>query len=297
MRVAFIGLGKMGLPMAANLLRAGHEVTVYNRTVARGEPLRTAGARLATSPADAVQGVEVLVTMLADDAAVEAVLFGPEGAFAALPEGAVHASMTTISVRLARALAQRHDEAGHGFLAAPVFGRPEVAQAGKLQVVAAGPVTDLERCRPLFAAVGQGVVHVGEDPGLAPTVKLAGNFLLAAAIEALGESVALVEKSGGDKRQFLDIMGNLFRSPIYENYGRLVVERRFTPAGFALRHGLKDVRFALAAADAEGVPMPLASLLHDHFLTAANTGLADADWAALGGLAADRAGLPEARRR
>ncbi len=297
MRVAFIGLGRMGLPMAANVLRAGHRLTVYNRTASRADALAAEGAAVAATPAGAARGAEVLVTMLADDSAVESVLFGddgataPEGAFGALPRGAAHVSMSTIGVALSRRLAARHAAAGHDYLAAPVFGRPEAAEAGRLRPVVAGPAAVVARCRPVLEAVGREVFVLGEDPGLANTVKLAGNFVLASAIEALGEAIALVRKSGGEASAFMEVMNALFASPVYASYGGLIVEERYEPAGFAFRLGLKDLLLALAAGGAEEVPLPLASVLRDHFLTGVAGGLGDADWAALGRLAAGRAGL------
>jgi 3-hydroxyisobutyrate dehydrogenase-like beta-hydroxyacid dehydrogenase len=292
MRIAFIGLGGMGMPMARNLLRAGHQLTVYNRTRARAAALEPLGAAVADSPAAAAQGVEVLVTMVADDAALEAVLFGDGGALAALGRGASHVSMSTISPALSRRLTARHDAVGQTYVAAPVFGRPEAAEAKQLWVVAAGPPGAIERCRPLFDAVGQGTIAVGDDPPRANVIKIAGNFLLVAAIEALGEAFALVRKHGIAPAELLDVVnGRLFRSPIYENYGKLIAAERYEPAGFKLKYGLKDVRLALAAADEVAAPMPLASLMRDRYLSAVARGWSDIDWAALARVAATDAGL------
>jgi 3-hydroxyisobutyrate dehydrogenase-like beta-hydroxyacid dehydrogenase len=292
MEIGFIGLGSMGLPLARRLLEAGHRVAVYNRTPAAAERLAPFGAVAADSPAAAARGAEALVTMVADDAALEAVLEGERGALAALPPGAVHVSMSTISPRLSRRLAERHAAAGQAYVAAPVFGRPDAAAAGKLWIVAAGPAAALERCRPLFEAMGQGVIPVGDDPARANVVKLAGNLLLAAAIEALGEAFVLARKHGIAPEDVLDVVnGRLFRSPIYENYGRLIAAQRYEPAGFRLRHGLKDVRLALEAGEAVAAPLPLASLVRDRFLSAVARGWGDADWAALARVAAADAGL------
>jgi 3-hydroxyisobutyrate dehydrogenase-like beta-hydroxyacid dehydrogenase len=292
MRIAFIGLGSMGLPMATNLLRAGHDLIVYNRTRSRAEALAGQGARVAESPRQAATGVEVLITMLADDAAVESVMFGDDGAILGLARGATHVSMSTISHSLSRRLAAEHGARGQIYVAAPVFGRPDAAQAAKLWIVAAGAVPAIERCRPLFDALGQGVEVVGDDPPMANVVKLAGNFVLASAIETMGEAFALVRKHGVDPQRFLDIAnGRVVRSPVYENYGTIIVNRRYQPAGFKLRHGLKDVRLALAAGDEVMAPLPFASLLRDHYLTAAARGWGDLDWAALARLSAENAGL------
>jgi 3-hydroxyisobutyrate dehydrogenase-like beta-hydroxyacid dehydrogenase len=292
MKLAFIGLGSMGLPMATNLLKAGNDLTVYNRTRDRAESLGKQGARVAGSPREAASGVDVLITMLADDAAVEAVMFGDQGALVGLGRGAIHLSMSTIGHAFSRRLASEHSARDQKYVVAPVFGRPDAAQAAKLWIVVAGPGDAIERCRPLFGAIGQGVEVVGEDPPVANVVKLAGNFVLASAIEALGEAFALVRKYGVDPKRFLDIAnGRLIRSPVYENYGNLIAGERYQPAGFKLRHGLKDARLALAAGEEVTAALPLASLLRDHYLTAMARGWSDLDWAALAKLSAVNAGL------
>ncbi|HEY0526219.1 MAG TPA: NAD(P)-dependent oxidoreductase [Stellaceae bacterium] len=291
MEIGFLGLGNMGLPMARNLLKAGHAVTVYNRSPGKAEELhRDHGARVARTPAEAA--APVAVTMLADDAAVEAVVFGENGLLAALPKGAIHISMSTISVALSRRLAAAHEAAGQRYVAAPVFGRPDAAAAGKLFVVAAGAADARATCRPVFDAVGQKTFEPGDDPAAANVVKLSGNFLIAAAIESMGEAFALARKSGIDPRQYLDILtGTLFGAPVYRNYGGMIAEERYAPPGFKLPLGLKDVRLVLAAGDAAGVPMPVASLLHDRFLAGIGRGYGDLDWSALGKIAANDSGL------
>jgi 3-hydroxyisobutyrate dehydrogenase-like beta-hydroxyacid dehydrogenase len=296
MKVAFVGLGNMGAPMAANLRRAGHELVVYNRTPDRAAPLAAQGARVARSPREAAAGGEVLITMLADDAAVEAVMFGQDGALEGLARGAVHVSMSTISPDLSRRLLAVHAARDQGYVAAPVFGRPEAAQAAKLWIVAAGRPDALERCRPLLEALGQGVEVVGDDPPKANVVKIGGNFLLAAAIEAMGEAFALVRKHGIDPARFIEVVnGRLLRSPVYENYAKIIVGEHWTPPGFKLRHGLKDIRLALGAGDEADVPLPLASLMRDRYLSAMAWGWADADWAALARVSAVEAGVEDRR--
>jgi 3-hydroxyisobutyrate dehydrogenase-like beta-hydroxyacid dehydrogenase len=292
MKTAFIGLGGMGLPMARNLLQAGHRLVVYNRTKTRAEGLEPLGATVAESPAVAARAADVLITMLADDGAVEAVLLGDGGALTALPRGAIHVSMSTISPALSRRLAERHRAAGQTYVAAPVFGRPEAAEAHRLWIVAAGPAAAIERCRPLFDAMGQGTIVAGEEPARANVIKLAGNFLLAAAIEAMGEAFAFGRKHGIAPAELLDVVnGKLFRSPIYENYGKLIADERYEPAGFKLRYGLKDVRLTLAAAEEVAAPMPVASVIRDHYLSGMARGWQDIDWAALARIAAADAGL------
>ena len=200
--------------------------------------------------------------------------------------------MSTISPALSRRLAERHRAAGQAYLAAPVFGRPEAAEAKKLWIVVAGPAAAIDRCRPLLDAMGQGTIAVGEDPARANVIKLAGNLLIAAAIEAMGEAVALARKYGIAPAELLDVVnGRVFRSPLYENYGKLIAAERYEPAGFKLKHGLKDARLALAAGDEVAAPLPLASLLRDHFLSAVARGWQDIDWAGLARVSAADAGL------
>jgi len=296
MKVAFIGLGNMGSAMARNLLRAGHDLAVYNRTRRAADPLEKDGARVAASAREAAVGAEVLVTMLADDAAVEAVIFGDRGAIEGLARGAVHASMSTISHALSRRLAAEHGTRGQLYVAAPVFGRPDAAAAGKLAIVAAGPAEAIDRCRPLFEVMGQALEILGDDAPQANVVKIGGNFLLASAIETLGEAFALVRKHGIDPARFLEIVnGRLVRSPVYENYGAIIAQQRFQPPGFKLRHGLKDMRLALAAGDEVDAPLPIAGLVRDHYLSAMAWGWADIDWAGLAKVSAVEAGLEQAR--
>jgi len=291
MDVGFIGIGRMGAGMVRSLLRAGHRVTVYNRTRDKADALRRDGAAVAASVAEACRA-DAVVTMLADDNAVEALVLGPAGVAASLPAGALHISSGTISVALARRLADAHDRAGQRVISAPVFGRPEAADAGRLFVIAAGASSDVERAAPVLDAFGQRTFSVSERPETANVVKLSGNFLIASTIEALGEALALVEKSGVAPRAFVDIItSTLFDAPIYRTYGVLIAERRFEPAGFAAPLGYKDVKLALTAAEDMRVPMPLASLLHDRFLALLAQGGEHLDWSAIGRLPAVEAGL------
>ena len=289
MRIAFLGLGSMGRPMAVNLARSDHELVVWNRTRSKAESLE--GSTVADSPAAAADGAAVVVTMLADDHAVGAVTGGDEGLLAGLGKGAVHASMSTISADLSRRLSADHSERGQRYVAAPVFGRPEAAQNAALWIVAGGAAADIDACRPVFDLLGQGVIEAGSDPAQANVMKLAGNFMLASAIEAMAEAYTLVRAHGIDAELFHTVMAErLFRSPIYQAYGGMVVAGRYEPAGFLLRHGLKDTRLALAAADEAEVPMPLGSLVHDRLLSAVARGWGDLDWAGLGRVAAEAAG-------
>lgn len=290
MNVGFIGLGRMGAGMAASLLKAGHRVTVFNRTRARTEPLVAQGAGAAASVADACHG-DAVITMLANDEAVEDVVFGENGIVASLPRGALHVSSSTISIALADRLAAEHARSGQPFVSAPVFGRPEAAAAGQLFVVAAGPTDAVSAAQPLLEAVGQRTFVVSQSHRAANLVKLSGNFLIAAAIESLGEAMALVDKAGIDRHDYLDLLtSTLFTAPVYKNYGALIADRKFEPAGFAAPLGQKDIRLALAAGEALKVPLPLASLLRDRFVALSAQGGEHLDWSAIGALAARDAG-------
>ena len=292
MKIGFIGLGNMGSGMAANLLKAGHEVTAYNRSQVRVDAVAAQGARPARSVAEACGG-DVVISMLANDEAVEAVTFGDGGILASLAPGSSHVSSSTISVALSERLTSAHADAGQGFVAAPVFGRPEAAAAAKLFVVAAGAPATLQTVSPAFDAIGQRTFVVSEEPKAANLVKLSGNFLIASVIESLGEAMALVDKAGVDKQEYLEILtSTLFGAPVYKTYGGLVARGEFEPAGFAAALGLKDVRLVLAAGEDLQVALPIASLLRDRFLTLLANGGAHLDWSAIGSLAAWEAGGP-----
>jgi 3-hydroxyisobutyrate dehydrogenase-like beta-hydroxyacid dehydrogenase len=292
MKVGFIGLGGMGLAMAQNLLAAGHALTVFNRTRARAEPLQERGAQVAETPAEAAREADAVLTMLADDRAVEDMTTGAEGLIAGLGPKAIHVSCSTISVELSQRLALLHAAAGQGYVAAPVFGRPDAAAAKQLWVLAAGRAGDVDRCMPLLEAIGRGVSRIGPEAPSANVVKLGGNFLIASMIEALGEAFALTRKSGIEPKVFLEVFQSVLAgSPIFGRYAGLVASETFEPAGFKMYLGLKDMRLALAAGEAAEVPMPMASLLRDQMLSAVAQGMGDLDWAALGRLNAERAGL------
>jgi 3-hydroxyisobutyrate dehydrogenase-like beta-hydroxyacid dehydrogenase len=290
MQVGFVGIGRMGSGMAANLLAAGHALTVYNRSAAKAESLVRKGATLAHTPGEAARG-DVVITMLADDHAVEQAVFGDGGILAALPRGGIHVSMSTISFALAERLAAAHRQKEQEFVAAPVFGRPDAAAAAKLFIVAAGKGEAIARCQPLFDVLGQRTFIMSEAAPTANLVKLSGNFLIAAVIEGLGEAVALVSKAGVDRAQYVDVLTNtLFGAPVYKTYGALIAEERFHPAGFKAELGHKDVRLALSAAQQLEAPMPLASLLADRFLALMAAGGGGLDWSALALLAKRDAG-------
>jgi 3-hydroxyisobutyrate dehydrogenase-like beta-hydroxyacid dehydrogenase len=302
MKVGLIGLGNMGSGMAANLLKGGHEVTVYNRTPSKAQALVAQGARYAAQVADACRG-DVVITMLADDNAVESVVFGNAGAsgsedvgsgvIESLARGAIHISSSTISVALAQRLAAAHSARGQRFVSAPVFGRPEAAAAARLFIAVAGAPDAVDACMPLFEAIGQKTFRFGENPPDANLVKLSGNFLISSVIEALGEAMALVGKAGLDQHQYVDFLtSTLFNAPVYKTYGGLIADKKFEPAGFAAPLGFKDNRLVLAAAETLRVPLPLASLIYQRFLTLLARGGESLDWSAFSQLAAEDAGMP-----
>ncbi|MDT5010798.1 MAG: hypothetical protein QOH57_2415 [Mycobacterium sp.] len=292
MKIGVIGLGNMGSGIAENLLKSGHQVIAYNRSQGKVDVLAEQGATPARSVAEAC-AADVVISMLADDSAVEAVTFGDGGILEHLAGGGIHVSSSTISVELAERLTAAHAEAGQRFVAAPVFGRPEAAQAGQLFVVAAGEPDTVRSLDVIFDAIGQRTFAISEDPKAASLIKLSGNFLIAAVIESLGEAMALVAKAGVDKQQYLDILtSTLFGAPVYKTYGGLIAAEKFVPPGFTGTLGAKDVRLVLAAAEGLSVPLPIASLLRDRFLALSANGGGDLDWSAVGALAAWEAGAP-----
>jgi len=290
MKVGFIGLGQMGRAMAGRLIEAGHELTVYNRSRAAAEPFRTRGARIAQQP-DEVLGAEIVITMLADDAAVEAVWVTPD-LIGRMPNSAIHLNMASVSLKMGKRLMALHAAAGSQYVSAPVFGRPDAAARGLLDIVAGGPEAAIARCNPLFGVLGRNAFTVGAEPYQANLVKIARNFLLATVIAGLGEAFALVRKSGIDPATFLGIITSTsFSAPVYKSYGRMMVDKAFVPTTFPLRLGLKDIELALEAGSDTQVPMPSASLIRELHLGAIAGGFGEKEWAALGEYIAQRSGL------
>lgn len=291
MEAGLIGLGQMGTGIAKSLIRAGHRLRLYNRTVTRAEALLGDGAVLGRSVAEACQD-DVVMTMLADDAAVEAVTFGPGGIAASLKPGAVHVSLSTISVALSERLTTEHARLAQEYVAAPVFGRPDAAEAARLAVVAAGKPDVVQRCRPLLEAMGPKLLVASERPTTANVIKLIGNFLLGSMIESLAEAFALGRKSGVNEELLFEFLTTaLFPAPVYKNYGEAILRRRFEPARFTVSLGAKDIQLVLSAASSQRVPMPIASVVRDRCLTAMARGNAESDWSVLGRIAAEDAGL------
>jgi len=289
--VGFIGLGRMGGPMAANLVAAGFTVRVWNRT--RGKA--PAGAVECSSPRELAEGCAIVATMVADDAALEQVTFGEEGLIAGLRRGGLHCSMSTISVALSRRLRDAHRAAGQRLVSAPVFGRPEAAQKRQLWIVCGGDQSDLAACEQLFAALGRGTFPVGEPPQ-ANVVKLMGNFLIAATIESAGEASALAEKAGLDPRKVMEFFATtMFASTAFAGYAARVATTDFEPAGFAMPLALKDMTLALQAGQELRAPLPFASLIRDRLLASLARGRDAWDWSGLASVAREDAGLPPRR--
>lgn len=291
MKTGFIGLGQMGAGMASRLHQAGYDLTVFNRSAERMQPLIAMGVKGAKSIAE-VCDADVVFTMLANDAALEETVLGPSGMLAHLKPGAIHVSCSTVGVALSARLVQTHAEKQHGYIAAPVFGRPEAAAAGKLFMVAAGDLDLIAKIQPLLDVLGQRTFIMADAPEKANLVKLSGNFLIATVIESLGEAMALVEKGGVDRHQYLELLtSSLFNIPLYKNYGGMIADRQFEPAGFAAPLGQKDMRLVQAAAEELQVPLPFASILRDRFLELMAHGGDKLDWSAVGSLAAKDAAL------
>lgn len=297
MKVGFIGLGAMGSAMAARLIDAGHEVAVWNRSPGPTEQLAQRGAHRLDNPADAFSGDAVL-TMLADDAAVRTVVLANDALKRAPNKKLVHVAMSTLSVAFARELEQAHAAAGLAYVAAPVLGRPDVAAAGKLNIIAAGAAEAIERVKPLLDVIGQKTWLLGAEPHKANVAKLSMNFLIGAAIEAMAEAVTLAECYEVAPGKLMELLtGTLFAAPVYATYGGLILKGGFMPANFKLTLGLKDMRLALAAGETAGVPMPFASIVRDNLVDAIGHGDGDKDWSAVSLVARRRAGLDGGSRR
>ena len=292
MNVAFIGLGNMGRPMAKNLLAAGFTLRVWNRTAGKAPE----GAHEAGSPREAANTAQVAITMLADDAAVQAVMLGETGLLAGLRPGGIHVGMSTVSSQLSARLADAHKAAGQRFVAAPVFGRPDAADKKLLWILPGGDEDAIAECMPIFAALGQGTFPAGTAPQ-ASLAKLAGNFMLASLIEMFGEAYTLAEKGGLDPVKLAETFATVLfaNAPIPKGYSARVASTQFVPAGFALPLGLKDVTLALKAADELRVPMPLGSLVRDHLLAALARGRESFDWGGMASVIREAAGLPPTR--
>jgi 3-hydroxyisobutyrate dehydrogenase-like beta-hydroxyacid dehydrogenase len=290
--IGFIGLGNMGEPIAANLIQAGHAVRVYNRTASKAAPLIQKGASLASTSADVATPGGIVFTMLSDDAAVEGVCLPPGSFVERLGPGGIHISLSTISPAAARRLAEHHKKYQVEYVASPVFGRPAAVAAKTAWLCTSGSIAAKTRVKPILDAISQAIFDFGDDPGGANVVKLCGNFLIASAMESLAEAFALARKNGIDPNAVADFFGKtLFSCPVYQGYGKLINARQYEPAGFRLVLGLKDLNLALQTAASSAVPMPVASLLRDRWLTGVAKGRGDMDWSVIALGVAEDAGL------
>jgi len=291
MKVALLGLGKMGTAIAAVLLRSGHQLTVYNRTAGKAQELANHGAKIASTPKEAVSDAEVVLTVVLDDAAMEHVTFGPDGILQALPQGAVHAGLSTISVELAKRLQREHAQRGREYIGAPVLGRPEAAREAKLILIAGGAPAGIAKVQPVFDALGRVTFRAGTEPWHANLFKLCSNFMISSMLETFGEAQALIRKAGSEPVEFVGLMAEFWGSTIYRNYGMLIATGKYDPPGGTLALGLKDNRLLLDAARELTVPLPLASLVRDQMLAAIAAGNAELDWSSLSDTAMRNAGL------
>ncbi len=293
MKIGFIGLGIMGGGMAKNLLAGGHDVTVFNRTRAKAEALVAAGAAVADTPLETATDAEVLITVLGGDASVAKILFeSGDDLIAALPEGAVHVSMETISVAYAETLTETHAARGKGLVCAPIIGRGDAAEAGELTLIVGGAQEDVDRCAPVFEPMSKRFVHVGAEPKTAAIVKLSNNYLIAGALGAMGEAFAVVRKAGVDPQVFYDLItATMFSAPIYTYYGKNIATDVHTPPNFRTPLGLMDITQMIDSAAALGVPTPLGELIQDQLRQTIEAGDEELDWSAIARVAARAGGL------
>jgi len=290
--IGFIGLGNMGQPMAANLLQAGYPVRVWNRSADRAAPLVTRGAVRVSRPEEAAEPGGLVISSLSNDQVLEEVVGANRALLQRLGPGGIHVSTSTVAPATSRQLAEGHQPFGVTYLAVPVLGRPDAAAAAKLWIFLSGPKEAKERVQPVLRTLGQGVFDLGEDPGAANVVKLACNFLMASAGEAMAEAFTLAEKNGMERCLVADLLvQTVFDCPVYRSYGRQIAEQRYLPALFKLSLGLKDISLVLQTAASSTVPMPLANLLHDHLLAAVAKGRGDLDVTGLAGEVSEAAGL------
>jgi 3-hydroxyisobutyrate dehydrogenase-like beta-hydroxyacid dehydrogenase len=280
--IGFIGLGRMGAAMAANLLKAGYRLRVYNRTPQKMEPLVAQGAIAVSYPFEVAEPGGIVITMLTNDAALDEVVLGAQGLQDRLGKDGIHLSMSTISPQTSHRLAEHHRRHGGYYVAAPVFGRPDAAAAARLWIVLSGPAEAKRRVQPVLQAMGQGLFDFGEDPGAANIVKLAGNMLIGAAIEAMGEAYTLAEKNGVSREAIHEMISStLFACPVYQNYGRMIALQTYEPVGATASLIRKDMELALQTAWASLVPMPVADLVHNRLTARMARGRGEADWAEL----------------
>ncbi|WP_048810412.1 NAD(P)-dependent oxidoreductase [Candidatus Methylacidiphilum infernorum] len=282
MKIGFIGTGRMGYPMAQNLLASGKELSIYNRTPHKAEPLVSMGAKIFSCPREAAQNCDVVITMVANDEALLEVTGGAEGLINGLKEGGIHLSMSTVSPRTIQVIQSLHASKNQIVVSAPVFGRPNAAAKKELWIVTAGPLEAVRRCHPIFQALGRGYSNLGEETIKANIVKILGNFLIMSVVEALAESFCVAQKANISAQDLLSAVNQaLFRSPLYENYGQLICNKSFSEPGFTLKLGFKDANLVRELVESYLSPMPFLDIVYGRFLSALNHGKAELDFAAI----------------
>ena len=278
-KIGFIGLGNMGINMAKNLISSGYHLQVYNRTISKADELDQSMITKCESPAKAAEGIDIVITMLAEDEVLKEAVLGKKGILKTLSKNGLHISMSTISPETSVELSKKHQEAGSNYIAAPVFGRPEAAASKRLFICTSGGQQSKEIAKPVLDCLGQGSFDFGEEPGGANVVKITGNFMIMASMEMMSEAFTLAEKNGLDRSKVGDFFGaTLFNAPIYQNYGKLIAKKQYEPVGFKAKLGYKDARLALKLSQSSETPMPFAATLHNRLLTAVAKGLGDCDW-------------------
>jgi 3-hydroxyisobutyrate dehydrogenase-like beta-hydroxyacid dehydrogenase len=291
MKIGFIGLGKMGLPIAQHILDAGHELTVYNRTASKADPLKEAGATVAKTPAEAATG-DAVFSIPFDDGQMEEVMFADDGIFNVMNAGAIHVCMSTLSVAVADKIAKSHEDGGHRYISAPVMGQPAMAEAAKLFVLAAGKPENIEMVQPIFDAFSQRIFILGETPSQANLIKLCMNFMVASAFNSIGESMALARKSGIDPETYVEVFtGTVFTGMVYQGFGSKIAAEDYDDVRADLALGVKDVGQFIEAAQTKVVPSPIASVVHNNFITAMANGFGDKDWSVVAKMMAKNAGI------
>jgi 3-hydroxyisobutyrate dehydrogenase-like beta-hydroxyacid dehydrogenase len=292
MRIGFIGIGRMGQGMSARLVSDGHDLLVYNRTSGKTAAVEHAGAKVAPTIDDVCSNRELVISMVADDGALNDVTLGPGGVRDCLSKDTVYVAMGTHSASAIQAVATALSDKGLAFVAAPVLGRPDAAAAGQIVIVCGGPHEALRKCEPAFNTLGRKTMEASSAPEAAIAIKLANNFVLGCAVETMAEAFALVRKYGVNPQVFYDVMTEgLFAAPAYKVYGKLIVDSSYDKPGFTVTLGLKDIKLALAAAELVGVPLPSGSVVRDRLVGAIAHGDANKDWSVLGREQARASGL------
>jgi 3-hydroxyisobutyrate dehydrogenase-like beta-hydroxyacid dehydrogenase len=279
-KIGFIGLGNMGINMAKNLISEGYHLQVYNRTISKAEELEQGSITKCKTPAEAADGVQVVITMLSEDEVLKETVSGKNGILEKLLKNSLHISMSTVSPETSKLLAKQHQDAGSRFLVAPVFGRPEAAATKMLWICTSGDQQSKEIAKPILTCLGQGIFDFGEDISGANVVKIAGNFMIMASLEIMAEAYTLAEKNGLDRLKVAEFFGStLFNAPIFQNYGKLIAKKQYEPVGFKSKLGYKDARLAFKLSQSSETPMPVGTAVHNRLLAAVAKGWGETDWA------------------